>query len=267
MKQSAIMAPSFGAKLKQWRKRRGLSQLDLACQAAVGQRHLSFIESGRSRPGKDVVHKIARALNLSLREQNALLVSAGFAAPWPETRLAASVLTPFRRMIEEMLARQMPFPAYALDRHWNMVMANPAAKALLGVLSATKTTNLVEALLGSRDTQSGILNLDEVLAVIADEIGRDLTRLFDDPVLTRLHERLLENIPLAHREVSTHVSPVLTVCMQIGKTQVNTNSTIARFFGPQEICLDELRVELVYPADEESRAFFHAAAERVTERS
>ncbi len=259
MKQQSNGQSSFGARLKQWRRRQGLSQLELSCRSEVGQRHLSFIESGRSRPGEDVVCRLARALALPLREQNSLLLAAGFAAPWPETRLDASVTAPFRYMIEEMLTRQMPYPAYAMDRHWNVVMANPAATKIWGAISlAEGGTNLVEMMLENDHTKNTILNLDEVLAVIADEIEKDLARFSTDPLLFSLHERLIKRAAPAPLGPSVENRPVVTVNMQIDGTRLNTISTIARFFGPLEICLDELRVELVYPADDASRAFFQS---------
>ena len=250
-------ASSFGVRLKHWRKRRGLSQLELSCRAEVGQRHLSFIESGRSRPGESVVYRLAKALSLPLREQNALLSAAGFAAPWSEIRLDEADAAPFRQLIEEMLTRQMPYPAYALDRYWNVVMANPTATALFNALGgAHGSGNFIELLLENPKAVQTILNHDEVLGIIADDIARDVARFPDDAVLQSLYERLIRT-SASHLPTSrSEIRPTVMVAMQIGETRVNTISAIARFFGAQDVCVDELKVELVYPADDISRAFF-----------
>src|SRR5579884_4066798 len=113
-----------GELLRAWRVRRRLSQLDLACDAEISPRHLSFLETGRARPSREMVLRLAEHLEVPMRERNALLLAAGFAPLFPERPLADPALAAAQRAMEVVLARQMPFPAFALDRHWQIVGSN-----------------------------------------------------------------------------------------------------------------------------------------------
>ena len=124
------MPTSFGARLRWWRRHRGLSQLDLAGAAGTTQRHVSFLESGRTQPSRDMVLRLAAALDVPLRQQNALLLAAGFAPVWRESDLAAPALTTVNRALDYMLAQQEPFPAVVVDRRWNLLRANAGAERL-----------------------------------------------------------------------------------------------------------------------------------------
>jgi transcriptional regulator with XRE-family HTH domain len=252
---------SFGIRLKTWRKRRRVSQLELSCRAGVGQRHLSFIETGRSRPGKEVVLRLASALELPLREQNVLLADAGFGAIWPETALDTSSVVPLRQVLMEMLERQEPYPAYVLDRQWTVVSANRAACRIFGPLMPRGSpVNMLEVLLDGEAMRQAMVNRDEILRIIEQEIAKDLSFFPDNPILSRLYTRIEEELgPAPLREVPS--SPVHLVHMRIGETVLTTLSTVARFHGALDVFADELRVELVYPADELTRQFFHRAAE------
>lgn len=126
---------AFGRHMKQWRRQRGLSQLQLAVRADVSQRHLSFIETGRSRPRADVVHKLAEALEIPLRERNMMLEAAGLAPSYPEMPLSNDAVAPFRHAIQRMLEAHEPYPAYVINRWWELVDANEAGHRLFpGVL-------------------------------------------------------------------------------------------------------------------------------------
>lgn len=131
---SLVAAPSFGERLKSRRQRLGVSQLQLAVDAGVSARHLSFIETGRSRPSREMVLRLAERLRLPLRDQNGLLLAAGFAPAFPQHDLAAPELGAVRRAASLVLANHEPFPAIAIDRRRNVVMSNRAAQRLLGEL-------------------------------------------------------------------------------------------------------------------------------------
>lgn len=120
-------AAPLGALLREWRSVRRLSQLDLALQAGVSARHLSFVETGKSRPSRDMVARLADCLDMPLRERNALLLAAGFAPKYPETALATPEMAQIRRAIELILSQQEPYPAFVLNRRWDVLMANRAA--------------------------------------------------------------------------------------------------------------------------------------------
>src|SRR5262245_49867123 len=119
----------FGPMLRTWRRRRGASQLALALQSGVSQRHVSFLESGRARPSREMVVQLTTALDVPLRQRNAMLLAAGFAPVYRETNLAAPELTPVRQAIDRILKKHEPYPAIVIDRLWNLQQANEAAQA------------------------------------------------------------------------------------------------------------------------------------------
>ena len=121
---AAATAPALGRLMKEWRGRRGFSQLDLALAARTTQRHLSFIESGRSAPSREMVLRLAATLSLPLRQQNTMLLAAGYAPVWRERELSAPGMEVVNRALDFMLAQHEPYPAFVVDRHWNLLRAN-----------------------------------------------------------------------------------------------------------------------------------------------
>jgi transcriptional regulator with XRE-family HTH domain len=156
----------FPSKLKFWRRRRGLSQLALAGRADISQRHLSFMELGRAVPSREMVLRLAAALDVPLRQQNALLLAAGFAPIWRQSELAAPELAQIARAIDFMLAQQEPFPAVAVDRHWNLVKGNAGAtrlvEHLIGPLPSGDAVNLADALMAPEVLRPFLVNWAEV---------------------------------------------------------------------------------------------------------
>lgn len=130
---SESLADSFGMILKQWRDKRGLSQLDLAVNSQVSQRHISFLESGRAKPSLDMVLQLATVLEMPLRQQNLMLSAAGFAPIHAETDLSAPEMTSVRKAIAFMLHQQEPYPAFVIDRYWNLILTNDASTRLLNI--------------------------------------------------------------------------------------------------------------------------------------
>src|SRR6478672_3581048 len=124
----------FGARLKFWRAQRGLSQLALAAGAEISQRHLSFLESGRAEPSRDMVLRLCAVLDIPLRQQNALMLSAGFAPVWRESDLSDPDLAQVNGALDYMLAQQEPYPAFVVDRRWNLLRANAGAGNLVAFL-------------------------------------------------------------------------------------------------------------------------------------
>ena len=147
---------SFGTLLKQWRNQRGFSQLDLAVTSQVSQRHISFLESGRAKPSRDMVLQLAAVLEIPLRQQNLMLTVAGFAPIHTQTDLSAPEMTSVRKALDFMLQKQEPYPAFVIDRYWNLVLTNDAATRLL-------TTFIDSAQLQTHFHQDGKVNLMRVL--------------------------------------------------------------------------------------------------------
>src|SRR6266850_1325726 len=129
------MPTSFGSRLRWWRMHRGRSQLDLAGAVGTPQRHVSFLESGRTQPSREMVLRLATALDVPLRQQNALLLAAGFAPAWRESDLTAPELATVNHALDHILAQQEPYPAFVVDRRWNLLRANAGAARLTEFLT------------------------------------------------------------------------------------------------------------------------------------
>src|SRR5882757_8846877 len=159
---------SFPSRLAGVRKRRGLSQLQLASIADCSQRHVSFLELGRTRPSREMVQRLSVALGLSLRQSNDLLLAAGFAPIWSETPYGAEALAPVRQALDFMLAQQEPYPAVVVDRRWNLLRANNGAVAmvefLVGSLTPGAAVNLADALVAPDVLRPHLINWPEVVA-------------------------------------------------------------------------------------------------------
>jgi transcriptional regulator with XRE-family HTH domain len=256
------MQRNFGEHLRWWRKRRGLSQLELAGVAGTSQRHLSFLESGRATPSQQMVLSLAAALNVSLRQQNAFLGSAGFAAVWREGKLGEPELAQVDRALDYILAQQEPFPAFVVDRHWNLKRANRGAarlvEAMLGAVPSGPV-NLADALLSPAALRPFVVNWQEVAlhfirGVQADAIAEGA------PESTMLLARLLsyEGVPELERSpaVEDAPRPLLPIHLRKGETSLRLFTTIATLGTPQDITVQEIRIESFFPMDEATAAFF-----------
>jgi transcriptional regulator with XRE-family HTH domain len=260
------MHNSFGEYLRWWRKRRGLSQLELAGAAGTSQRHLSFLESGRAAPSQQMVLSLAAALNVSLRQQNAFLASAGYAAIWREGKLGEPELAQVDGAIDHILAQQEPFPAFVVDRHWNLKRANRGAARLVAfILDAVPegAVNLADALLSPAVLRPFIVNWKEVAlhfirGVQADAIADGsfessslLARLLSYEGLPELsHSAALEEAP----------RPLLPIHLRKSGTSLHLFTTIATLGTPQDITVQEIRIESFFPMDEPTARFFREPA-------
>ena len=189
---------AFGRLLKEWRARRGFSQLDLALAARTTQRHLSFIESGRATPSRDMIMRISGTMDIPLRQQNALMLAAGYAPAWGERELAAPDLAMVSTALDYMLAQHEPFPAFVVDRRWNLLRANPGAirltEFLTGPLSAeppAEPINLALALMSSDGLRPFIANWEEVAHYFLRGVQADAQADGTPETLELLH-RLLD---------------------------------------------------------------------------
>lgn len=245
----------FGRALRHWRRLRGVSQLALAATAATTTRHVSYLETGRSRPSREMVERLGDALAVPLRERNRMLELAGLAAAYPEGDLRAEDLAPFRRVVDRLLKTHEPYPAFVIDRHWNVVDANRAAQTFLPETTVPNTARLL------LDAWRPLIdNWDEVAVAVVDRIAADLTRYPDDETLLELHRSVLAAQDDIH--VVSHRSATGVVCprFRIDGQLVHTLTVVARFESAVDVTLDELRVELVYPEDDASDRFFQELA-------
>ena len=260
-----VPASGFSAKLRWWRQHRGWSQLELAGRADISQRHLSFLESGRSSPSHDMVVRLATALDLPLRQQNALLLAAGFAPMWRESAFDAPELAEVQRALDYILAQQEPFPAVAVDRHWNLLRANQGMERLvaflLGPLPPDADVNLADALVAPDVLRPYLSNWDDVVRYFVRSVEADAAADGSDETAA-----LLERV-LAYPDVSkvlkttsadVDTSPVLPMHFLKDDVSLQLFTTIATLGTPQNVTAQELRIESFFPMDDETEKRFRA---------
>jgi transcriptional regulator with XRE-family HTH domain len=261
--------PPIGLQLREWRQRRHMSQLELACEANVSTRHLSFLETGRSQPSREMVLHLAELLGIPLRQRNVLLMAAGFAPFFPERPLDDPALAAARRAVDLVLSGHEPYPAVAVDRHWTLLTANNAARRLLGGVPAAQLAppiNVLRVSLHPEGLAPRIVNLAEwrshILARLRSQI--DATA---DPVLIELSKELaaLAAPDAPERKGSNsrgigapgldHDYGGVIVPMRLaleGGVVLSLFSTTTIFGTPVDVTLSELAVESFFPADAES---------------
>jgi transcriptional regulator with XRE-family HTH domain len=247
----------FGARLRQWRGHRGVSQLALATKVGSTARHLSFLETGRSRPSRQMVLRLGDALDVPLRERNQLLRAAGLAAAYPEADLSGPDLAPYRGSLETLLFAHEPYPALVVDRHWTVLLANPASGRLYG--RDLVGVNIIRMFVADPVARDVIVNWREVAWAGLRRLRqqRDLTP-FDETLaeLVHLAETALHDVPQPSEPSD---QPVLCPWFQIGAQIIKTIGIAARFDPTTDITLDELRIELTYPLDTVADRFFRNA--------
>ena len=245
---------SFGDQLRDWRQRRRMSQLDLAGEAELSTRHLSFVETGRARPSRSMVMRISEALELPLRSRNALLVAAGFAPQFPERPIAAEPAA--LEVVQRILDCHMPFPALAVDRHWQMVAHNAAVAAFLrGVSPALlePPVNVLRLSLHPDGLAKAIANLAEWKRHILERLRHQVAES-GDPILEALADELQAYPAPASKApaVAGAVSIAVPMVLDSPLGPLSFLSTTTVFGTPVEVTLSELAIETFFPADAET---------------
>jgi len=245
-----------GALLREWRQVRRLSQFTLALEAEVSARHLSYVETGKSQPSRDMVWRLADALDVPLRERNTLLVAAGYAPEYRESSLTTPEMAPVRRAIEFILKQQEPFPALVTNRSWDVLMTNHAAIRLFGVFrgGAPKHGNVLEQVFDPEDMRPVLGNWEEVAAYLIRHLHEALAAAPGDEKLRALRDRVLRypDIPerWRTREPGALPLPLLTTVFRKGELELSYFSTLTTFGTPRDVTLDELHIECMFPMDE-----------------
>ena len=261
----------FAARLRWWRQRRGLSQLQLALKAEVSQRHVSFLELGRTKPSREMVLRVATALDVPLRQHNALLLAAGFAPVWRESDLGAPELAGVRGALDHILAQQEPFPAVVVDRHWSLLRANGAAvrlvEFLVGPLASNVPVNLADALVAPEVLRPFLINWEEVVRYFIRSVEADAAA--DGSAETAaLLERLLgyADVRTALKAPTPEASsgPLVPMHFRKDETSLRLFTTIATLGTPQDILLQELRIECFFAIDDATAETFRAWAAPAT---
>lgn len=265
----------FGSALRYWRTRRGYSQLRLAVDSSVSQRHLSFLESGRAQPSRDLVLKLGIALDVPLRQRNAMLLAAGFAPAYQERNLSDPELSSVMQALDFMLRQQAPFPALVVDRLWNLVRFNePAAgfmKWLLGmpadaVIPRDGSINVLRLMLDPAGLRPRLVNWQAVCAdsllwiqreAMADGPGSEATALLAElSALPGIAGGLAPDHHVPNLE--RRALPFLPLTLAHEGVELNLFTTITTLGTPHDVTVHELRLESFFPADGATADWFRA---------
>ena len=256
-----------GHLLRDWRERRRLSQLELACEADISSRHLSFVETGRSRPSRRLLLRLGEVLELPLRERNRLLLAAGFAPAFAERTLAEPSMAQASAVLQQVLQAHEPNPALVVDGHWNLVLANRAASRLLDWVDPALRTppiNLLRLSLHPRGLAPHIINLGEWRHHLLARLRR-LALQQHDPALLALLQELSAWPPLPDESAPTQFESTLPELAMLFRLRTPVGElallgTLTVFGSPLDVTLSELALEAFYPADAASAERLRALA-------
>lgn len=250
---------NVGELLRRWRLHRRLSQLELSGLAEVSTRHLSFVETGRSRPTAEMITRLAEHLDVPLRSRNEMLLAGGFAPAYPAGPLAAPELASVRASLRRVLVGHEPYPAVLIDRHWTILDANAAVPLFTAGLPAallTPPVNVLRISLHPDAMASRIVNLAEWRAHVLHRLHRQATATAD-PALRLLHDEL-RGYPCAQPVGRTGTAdPVVPLRYRVGDRVLCFFSVTSLLGTPRDVTLEELAIESFLPADPATAAYLH----------
>jgi len=262
----------FAAALRYWRTKRGFSQLRLSAESGISQRHISFLESGRSQPSREMVLKLGITLDIPLRERNVMLLAAGFAPAYHERQLTDPEMHAVKQALDFMLAQQAPYPALVVDRLWNLVMANAPAATMMrwlldvpaGMPLPLSGVNVLKLMLDPNGVRKYLLNWEDVTADLLHWIQREAMSDGPGTEAANLLEELttMPGIRMATKTANLDARALPFLPMQVQKDGVSLNmfTAIATMGTPHDVTVHELRVETFFPADDETAQWFRAQA-------
>lgn len=247
----------LGDLLRHWRRVRGKSQLDLAADALTTPRYVSFVETGRSQPSRQMVIRLARALDVPLRERNGLLLAAGYAPLYVAGRLEGPELDRVRAALELMLSKHEPFPAVVMDRAWNVLQANDGAQRLFGELLAPASlpdpANVLDLMIEPGPVRNAVLNWEAVVPELLARCRREAIGGVVDPATAERLERFRLRPDVARLIDRANIAkpslPVLDLGFAFGSDRLSFFSVVSTIGTPIDITAQELRVEAFFPGD------------------
>ncbi len=253
---------AVGPLLSEYRKRNRLSQLELSLLADVSSRHISFIETGRTRPSREMLLRLADVMNLPHKDSNLLLNSGGYAAAYSELDLSSDEMAAVHNALQLILDNHNPYPALVMDGCYNLLMANQSQQKLmalaLGDLQNIPSHNLMEALFREDMFRPLISNWEEVSSHLLRRLRKQVLA-YGNPGHKNLYEKLLEMEPTHNwqqPDESTDDGPMLTVDFKLGDLTLKTFTTVSQFGSALDIGMEELLIESYFPADETTKSFF-----------
>ena len=252
----------LGPLMRYWRGKRGKSQLEVSFDTGISQRHISFIESGRSNPSRQAVIDISQALDVPLRERNMLLQAAGYAAVYSDSPLDASEMQSLRKALERMLLQHAPFPAIVMDRYWNVLMRNDSAlrffNGFIDMSARTGPGNMLHLIFDPEGMRPFVVNWEQtarslIQRVYHESIGRVVDEKTEE-LLQSLHAYpdVEEDWKTSGQIAMTPNAPVIPLSFIKGGTVMNYFSMVTTVGTPQTISAQELRIECMFPADEDT---------------
>jgi transcriptional regulator with XRE-family HTH domain len=266
------MKGGLGSILSEWRAVRGLSQLSLALLTDISQRHISFVESGRAQPSRDMIFRLSEGLDLPLRARNDLFLAAGYAPAYPVRRLDLEEMTAAREALELILSHHEPYPAVVMDAGWSIVMQNAAASRIIALcvgpdalrqLAADGRLNFMQLMFSPNGLRPHILNWPQTRAALLKRLRRESTatsdalrRQFDNDAPGPRDKTALSHEP---------IDPLLSLELRVGDRRLRLFNMFTTFGTPQDILLQELRIDMSFPGDEATRRFLDEAAKSANE--
>jgi transcriptional regulator with XRE-family HTH domain len=252
---TAVESAPVGSLLREWRARRRVSQLELASETGVSTRHLSFIETGRSRPSRDMLMRLSEHLDLPLRERNSLLLAAGYAPEFAQTPLSAASMRDVRLSLQSLVDAHQPCPALAADHGWNLVLANDAALAFVDGLPddlLVEPLNIIRLAMHPQGLRDRIVNFEEYSAHMMIRLHRQ-ERATGDPAIRELI-RECESYPgIGRPHGATHaLAPVLAIRLSSADATLSFFTVVSTLGAPYDVTLDEIVIESFFPADAET---------------
>jgi transcriptional regulator with XRE-family HTH domain len=258
------MADTFGGQLRAWRLARRVSQEELAGRAGVSPRHVSFVENGKSQPSRELVIALAGALDIPLRERNALLTAAGFAAAYRASSLDSDELAHVRKAIDHVLKQQEPYGAVVVDGYWEILRMNDGAMRLFKHFPPNSeegmaaSRNIVLATFHPGALRPYIVNWAEVAATLVARLHREVAARPGDENLARLLARVLAqpDVPTEWRvpAVGRAAPPILSVHLRAPTLEVKLFTMLTSIGTPLDVTAEEIHIESYFPADEQSEA-------------
>ena len=250
------VATAFGTVLRRWRNARGMSQLTLATEAGISTRHLSFLETGRAQPSREMVQLLAGMLDVPLGDRNTLLVSAGYAPAYGERPLSAPELEPVRRALMFTLRQQEPFPALVVDGEWNVVMRNQASHRIFGLFddpgADLTRVNVLRTVFDPRRLRRFIVNWEELAQCLVNSVHRHVAATGSE-TMTQLRDELLAYPGVPSRwsvpDPCVEMQPLVSMQLRKGDLAMTFFSMVTTLGTPRDVTLQQLKIECFFPAD------------------
>lgn len=251
---------SFGALLRHWREARRYSQLDLALEANVSSKHVSFLETGRNQPSRQMIIRLSNAMDIPLRDRNLMLSAAGFANAYTETALGASEVRQVDDALDRILSKHEPYPVIVVDGNWTVVRQNRGGARLVGLFLGSEpieSRNAFDILFSENGLQPYVQNWESLSSVLLMRLFRETLSTGDNARKLELFRRIeaMPTTPGNWRELASRLPSGPTINLSLRKDDLEASffTTITTFGTPQDVTLQELRIESYFPTDDSTR--------------